>query len=402
MLRLGRKMIFRWLSALILIGVQICAGASGYAYAETRLGIDEKIETTEGWAIGYNKTLNGCLASESFSDATTIWLGIDGRDHTFFLALTNPNWQSIEPGKQYLLRFLALGGGRWQGKFVGVGSEGGKGVISGGLKEKFVGDIVGSSGLAVSLGDKVVARLSLQGSAAAMSSVVHCQDDRGGGPPNGSPDSKRASTGTGFFITGSGHILTNAHVVKSCATVGVQQPGDVVHSGRVIAADRQNDLAVISTEMKPPAVAAIRTDVRLGENIAVFGFPLSDRLSTSGNFTVGYVSALAGYNDNSANIQISAPIQPGNSGGPVFDHHGNVVAVIFATATTAITTTSDEKPSVMPQNINFAIKSAIALAFLNSNGVTPDAPAVDNNKRLDSAELADFAKARTVKIACTR
>ena len=183
MLRLGRKMIFRWLSALILIGVQICAGASGYAYAETRLGIDEKIETTEGWTIGYNKTLNGCLASKSFSDATTLWLGIDGRDHTFFLALTNPNWQSIEPGKQYLLRFLALGGGRWQGKFVGVAREGEKGVVSGGLKEKFVGDIVGSSGVAVSLGEKVVARLSLQGSAAAMSSVVQCQADRGDGPP---------------------------------------------------------------------------------------------------------------------------------------------------------------------------------------------------------------------------
>jgi hypothetical protein len=56
----------------------------------------------------------------------------------------------------------------------------------------------------------------------------------------------------------------------------------------------------------------------------------------------------------------------------------------------------------MPQNINFAIKSSIALAFLNSNGVTPDGPVVDSNKRLDSAELADFAKARTVKITCTR
>jgi len=386
-------MIFRWLFALVLIGVQICAGASGYAHAETLLGIDEKIGTAEGWTIGYNKTLNGCLASESFSDATTLWMGIDGRDQTFFLALTNPNWQSVEPGKQYLLRFSALGGGRWQGKFVGVAREDEKGVVSGGLKEKFVGDIVGSSGVAVSLGDKIVARLSLQGSAAAMSSVVQCQADRDGRAPNGSPGSKGASTGTGFFITGSGHILTNAHVVKSCATVGVQQPGGVVHSGRVIAADRQNDLAVISTEIKPPAVAAIRTDVRLGENIAVFGFPLSNTLSTAGNFTVGYVSALAGLKDNSANIQISAPAQPGNSGGPVFDHHGNVVAVIFST----LMTSSD----VTPQNINFAIKSAIALAFLNSNGVTPDGPVVDSNKRLDSAELADFAKARTVKITCT-
>ena len=394
-------MIFRWLLALILIGVQICVGVSRQAHAQSLLGIDEKIGTIEGWAIGYNKTLNGCLASESFSDATTLWLGIDGRDNTYFLALTNPNWRSIEPGKQYLLRFSALGGGRWQGKFVGVARENEKGIVSGGLKEKFVGEIVGSSGVAVSLGDKVVARLSLQGSGAAMSSIVQCQNERGDGPPNGSPNSKSASTGTGFFITDSGHILTNAHVVRSCATVGVQQPGGVVHSARVIATDRQNDLSVLITDMKPPAVAAIRTDVRLGENIAVFGFPLSDRLSTTGNFTVGYVSALAGYNDNSANIQISAPIQPGNSGGPVFDHHGNVVAVIFATATTAImANTSDEKPSVMPQNINFAIKSTIALAFLNSNGVKPDAPVVDNKSPLDSAELADFAKARTVKIAC--
>lgn len=394
-------MIFRWLFALILIGVQISAGLSRDAHAQALLGIDEKIGTAEGWAIGYNKTLKGCLASESFSDETTLWLGIDGRDRTFFLALTNPNWRSIEPGKQYLLRFSALGGGRWQGKFVGVARETEKGVVSGGLKEKFVGDIVGSSGVAVSLGDRIIARLSLRGSAAAMSSVVQCQDEKGSGG-EGSPNSRGASTGTGFFITSSGHILTNAHVVRSCVTVGVQQPGGVVHSGRVIATDKQNDLAVIITEMKPSAVAAIRTDVRLGENIAVFGFPLSDRLSTTGNFTVGYVSALAGYNDNSANIQISAPVQPGSSGGPVFDHHGNVVAVIFAIATTAITAASDEKPSVMPQNINFAIKSAIALAFLDSNGVKPDAPVVDAKTPLDSAELADFAKVRTVKIVCTR
>ena len=127
-------------------------------------------------------------------------------------------------------------------------------------------------------------------------------------------------------------------------------------------------------------------------------FPLVTNSSTSGNFTVGIVSALAGLKDNSAEIQISAPIQPGNSGGPVFDIHGNVVAVTVATATTAIMGV-DASHDVMPQNINFAIKASIALTFLNSNGVKPDAQ-VDTKTSLDTAELADRAKARTVRIVC--
>lgn len=390
-----------WSLPLLLIGLQILSGAIGYANAETNLGIDERVGTADGWTIGYNKSLNGCLASETFSDETTFWLGIDGRDRTFFLALTNPNWQSIEPGKQYLLHFLALGGGRWQGKFVGVSRETEKGIVSRGLKEKFVGDIISSSGVAVSIGSKTVARLNLQGSPAAMSAVVQCQVARGGGSGS-SPDTRGTSTGTGFFITTNGHILTNEHVVRGCTTVNYLQPGGMSLSGRVIASDRQNDLAVIVTDIKSPAVAAMRADVRLGENISVFGFPLGNRLSTSGNFTVGYVSALSGMKDNSAQIQISAPIQPGNSGGPVFDNRGNVVAVIVATATTAImANTSGETSNVMPQNINFAIKTVIALAFLNSNGVNPDAK-IENTVMLDTAELADRAKARTVKIMCGR
>lgn len=388
-------MIKRSLSRLV-VGLQVWAGLVGYAHAQYSLGIDERVGTSEGWEIGYNKSLNGCLASETYQDGTTIWFGIIGQNSTYFFALTNPNWQSIEEGKEYVIRFALLGGGRWQGKFLGVTHNEEKGVVSAGLKEKFVEEIVRSPGVAVSLGDKTVARLNLQGSSAAMSAIAQCQGEKVAG--SGSPsNSGMVSTGTGFFITGNGHILTNAHVVKGCTKVDLQQPGDLAQSGRVMATDEQNDLAVIVTDMKPPAVAAMRIEVRLGENIAVFGFPLSNKLSTSGNFTVGIVSALAGLKDNSAEIQISAPIQPGNSGGPVFDIHGNVVAVTVATATTAIM--GDASHDVMPQNINFAIKASIALTFLNSNGVKPDAQ-VDTKTSLDTAELADRAKARTVRIVC--
>jgi S1-C subfamily serine protease len=145
-------------------------------------------------------------------------------------------------------------------------------------------------------------------------------------------------------------------------------------------------------------VTALRNDVRVGENIAVYGFPLADRLATAGNFTVGYVSALAGLGDDTSKIQISAPIQPGNSGGPVLDHYGNAVGVIVSTATQALMANAS---GVAPQNINFAIKTSIARNFLAANGITADGQ--QQSKKMDDlADLADRAKSTTVKILCKK
>jgi S1-C subfamily serine protease len=174
------------------------------------------------------------------------------------------------------------------------------------------------------------------------------------------------------------------------------QSGQPPFEGNTLAIDKSNDLAVVKTTSKPPAVAALKTGLRVGENIAVYGFPLSDRLAASGNFTVGYVSALAGLGDDSSKIQISAPIQPGNSGGPVLDHHGNVVGVIVATATSAIIANAS---GVAPQNINFAIKASVAKSFLDANGVPSDGT-LQNEKVYEFADLADRAKLATVKILC--
>ncbi|MFX4941208.1 serine protease, partial [Acinetobacter baumannii] len=75
-------------------------------------------------------------------------------------------------------------------------------------------------------------------------------------------------------------------------------------------------------------IAAVRMGVRLGEGVAVFGYPLSGMLSTSGNFTLGNVTALSGLGDDSRYFQISAPVQPGNSGGPLVDANGNLIGVV--------------------------------------------------------------------------
>ena len=94
--------------------------------------------------------------------------------------------------------------------------------------------------------------------------------------------------------------------------------------GRLVAKDAANDLALVKVSAKPRRVGALRFGVRLGENVEAFGYPLSQVLAATGNFTTGNVTALAGFKDDSRFFQISAPIQPGNSGGPLLDENGNL------------------------------------------------------------------------------
>ena len=95
-----------------------------------------------------------------------------------------------------------------------------------------------------------------------------------------------------------------------------------VRPARLVARDEKNDLALLKIEGAKVKAPPMRTYIRVGESVAAFGFPLSSFLATSGNFTLGNVTALAGLGDDSRYLQISAPIQPGNSGGPLLDERG--------------------------------------------------------------------------------
>ena len=98
--------------------------------------------------------------------------------------------------------------------------------------------------------------------------------------------------------------------------------------GRLVARDTTNDLALLKVDFNSSHIASLRFAVRLGENVEAIGYPLSQVLATTGNFTTGNVTALAGIGDDSRYIQISAPIQPGNSGGPLLDENGNLVGIV--------------------------------------------------------------------------
>ena len=150
--------------------------------------------------------------------------------------------------------------------------------------------------------------------------------------PERKPEPKQsgASSGTGFFVNSDGVVLTNAHVVNECKTIQVTADGKSSSETKILAKDAINDLAVLKTTLKPSRVASFRTGIRLGEQVEAFGYPLTQVLSSSGNFTIGNVTALAGIADDSRYLQVSAPVQPGNSGGPLLDQYGNLVGVVSA------------------------------------------------------------------------
>jgi S1-C subfamily serine protease len=215
-------------------------------------------------------------------------------------------------------------------------------------------------------------------------------------PPAVAPREKGGSTGTGFFVSSQGHVLTNHHVVDNCNSIAVAVDGSVSTAARVIGRDSKNDLALLATTgLKPDTVPNLRPGVRLGESIFVYGFPLSGLLASSGNFTIGNVTAVAGVGDDTTMIQMSAPVQPGNSGGPVFDQHGNVVAVVVSklNALRVAKVTND-----VPQNVNFAIKSLIAMSFLEAGNVNALTSA--STTKLETTTIAERARSFTAQIRC--
>jgi len=214
--------------------------------------------------------------------------------------------------------------------------------------------------------------------------------------PNGSnkPERSGVASGTGFFINPQGAILTNAHVVDGCKSIMVRSVGAAV----VQVADVATDLAVLrvsGTTARPYARFDRAKVTRLGEEVVVFGYPLSGALASSGNLTTGNVSALAGIGNDVGRYQISAPVQQGNSGGPLLDRSGNVLGVVVSKLNTlsAAAATGD-----IPQNVNFAIKGAFTKTFLDVNNVAY--MEADSGTAQSIADVAAMAQRFTVFIEC--
>ncbi|MFG1396955.1 S1C family serine protease [Roseixanthobacter pseudopolyaromaticivorans] len=402
------------------------APAAARAAKKPEFEVDKIVDTVGSWTIGTSDRLGGCVATGTFEDRTTLWMGFSRPEGKAFFAVSSPRWRSLAVGKTYEV-FLTSGVGKiWRGDFTAVQLKGEKGLFEDGLVTDFLVDLTRAGLLAVVFEDKVHAKLTVPGAAAALSAVVACQKEFGaalrepghavtnaGAPLPARPESaagaggqaapragaapsgEAKSSGTGFFVSDRGHMLTNSHVVAGCRALTVTQVGETGVPAQVVARDPTNDLALLKVEAKPKDLPALNTRVRVGDNIFVYGFPLSGLLASEGNFTAGTITAAAGLADDTRMMQISAPVQPGNSGGPVLDQKGNVVGVVVSKLD-ALTVASAVKD--VPQNVNFGIKGAIAQNFLDANGIEARMPARD--KGLAASAVADLAKSFTARIEC--
>ena len=203
-----------------------------------------------------------------------------------------------------------------------------------------------------------------------------------------------ASTGTGFYVSTTGHVLTNQHVVDGCGTVAISRPGGQRVTLRMIAQDEGADLALLQEEgATTPALslrAGSQAPIRAGERVVLVGYPARSQLGGV-NVTEGLVSGMRGALGDQSRFQYSAPTQPGNSGGPVLDEFGHVVGVVVS----QIDKISGERTA---QNINFGIKLDLVRTFLEANKVTPSEDNAGQSMR--AADILQSADPSVLPLDC--
>jgi S1-C subfamily serine protease len=172
------------------------------------------------------------------------------------------------------------------------------------------------------------------------------------------------SVGTGFLVSSDGTVATNFHVVDGIEAIEVYFPSrDVAFDATVMFKDKLNDIVLLklkgftlsklTSEGIPYGIDGAG-DVGLGGDVYTLGFPLSVVLGPSIKMSNGTISSLSGIDDDPRVFQISSPVQPGNSGGPLFNKDGNVVGIVVSSLSAKY---FYERASVIPQNVNFAVKA---------------------------------------------
>jgi hypothetical protein len=207
----------------------------------------------------------------------------------------------------------------------------------------------------------------------------------------------KQQTGSLFVVSKAGHAITNQHVIQGCTELRIEGREGVV---KKVTDDAVNDLALVQMPGGVKATAAIATDpakLRQGEDIVVFGFPLNALLSSGGNLTPGVVSAITGLGNNTNQIQITAPIQPGSSGSPVLNKKGQVVGVVSMKL--------DDKKMVRVtgqtgQNVNFAVSGQTLKTFLDTHKVDYRSGGGLLSFEKNTADLAEDARKWTLVVEC--
>ncbi len=196
-----------------------------------------------------------------------------------------------------------------------------------------------------------------------------------------------AASGTGFFVSKSGHIITNNHVIEGCDINKLSFNGKEIETD-TLAVDKKNDLAILKANLIPLEIYPVaKEDAPLLEDIIIAGYPLGKKISSAIKTSKGSITSLAGFGDNYSEFQTDAALNQGNSGGPIINQKGNVVGVAVANY--------GKKEGI--ESFNFGIKSSTLRTFANANGLNFIRP---NNRDLSNKDLGSLINNGTVYLEC--
>lgn len=205
--------------------------------------------------------------------------------------------------------------------------------------------------------------------------------------PTAKSNSSKSSvaSGTGFAITSNGIIGTNYHVIDGASKIkirGINGDFSKPYEAKVLVEDKNNDLALLQIQdsnfynlgIIPYTISSKPSDV--GTSIFVLGYPLRSSMGDEIKLTDGIISSKSGFKGDITSYQISAPIQPGNSGGPLFDKNGNLVGVVNAKIIGA-------------ENVSYAIKSSYLSNLFDQLATSPK---LQNTSSVNGRSLSEQVK----------
>lgn len=202
--------------------------------------------------------------------------------------------------------------------------------------------------------------------------------------PHEKPTNK---TGTGFFVNESGYLVTNNHVIEQCNDLYFKLDGKYLPV-TLVSSDDKADLAVLKIQKGLVSSYAMFSDsTRTGEDVAALGYPLGDDLGEDIKVTTGNISAMVGLKGDPDYLQFTAPIQSGNSGGPLLSSYGGVVGINTAAL-----------QGEQFQNVNFAIKGTKAQSFLSKNHI--NFKVTNAREEKSAADLVEYAQKFTGQVYC--
>jgi S1-C subfamily serine protease len=193
------------------------------------------------------------------------------------------------------------------------------------------------------------------------------------------PPLEPIANGSGTVISDTGMVLTAAHVLPRSADIFFRS-GNETFPAEIMAIDNENDLALLKIEpgKVPSAPVRIGLNVKLGTPVFTIGFPNIKHQGVLPKLNKGEISSMAGYRDDPSNWQISVPVQPGNSGGALFDNQGHIIGVVVAKLFLQGT-----------GNVSYAVTNAKLSDFLQKH--LPDKPTASTEQNEVFEDVADRA-----------